>query len=125
MTRPYILSLDLGTTGNRAIVFDRNQRVVSSVYEEFPQIYPQPGWVEHDPLVIWESAKKSILKHDRKVLNSRFLGGVTLLVIDPFNTVLDGMGYKQKVKTQLNIAPVGFDAHSSKTVWGVNFSARF
>lgn len=70
-------------------------------------------------------AKKSILKHDRKVLNSRFLGGVTLLVIDPFNTVLDGMGYKQKIKTQMNIAPVGVNPFSKNPVWGVNFSASF
>ena len=41
-----ILALDLGTTGNRAIVFDGGQRVVASAYEEFTQIYPRPGWVE-------------------------------------------------------------------------------
>ncbi|MBC7845014.1 MAG: DUF3943 domain-containing protein [Flavobacterium sp.] len=70
-------------------------------------------------------AKKSILKHDRKVLNSRFLGETTLLIIDPFNTVLDGMGYKQKVKTQMNIAPVGVNQFSKNAVWGVNFSATF
>lgn len=70
-------------------------------------------------------AKKSIVKHDKKVLKSRFLGITTLLLIDPFNTVLDGLGYKEKVKTQMNIAPVGFDASSNKTVWGVNFSASF
>ncbi len=67
MTRPYILALDLGTTGNRAIVFDRNQRIVSQVYEEFPQIYPKPGWVEHDPVLIWESTKKIIVKTIKKV----------------------------------------------------------
>ena len=51
-----ILALDLGTTGNRAIVFDGGQRVVASAYEEFTQIYPRPGWVEHDPEAIWRSA---------------------------------------------------------------------
>jgi glycerol kinase len=51
----YILALDQGTTSSRAIVFDRSGRVVSTAQEEFPQIYPQPGWVEHDPLAIWES----------------------------------------------------------------------
>ena len=50
-----ILALDLGTTGNRAIVFDGGQRVVASAYEEFTQIYPRPGWVEHDPETIWAS----------------------------------------------------------------------
>ena len=70
-------------------------------------------------------AKKSILRHDKKVLNSKFLGITTLFLIDPFNTILDGFGYKEKVKTQMNVAPVGFDPFSNKTVWGVNFSATF
>lgn len=65
--RPYILALDLGTTGNRAIVFDRHQRVISQVYEEFPQIYPKPGWVEHDPLTIWESARNILSKTFKKI----------------------------------------------------------
>ena len=69
--------------------------------------------------------KKSILRHDKKVLNSKFLGISSLFLIDPFNTILDGFGYKEKVKTQMNIAPVGFDSFSNKTIWGVNFSASF
>lgn len=69
--------------------------------------------------------KKKIVKHDKKVWNSRFLGITSLFVIDPFNTVLDGFGYQEKVKTQMNIAPVGFDPSSNKMVWGVNFSASF
>ena len=51
-TKPYILALDLGTTGNRAIVFDSHQNVISQFYEEFPQSFPKPGWVEHDPELI-------------------------------------------------------------------------
>ena len=51
----YILALDQGTTSSRAILFDRNARVVATAQREFRQIYPQPGWVEHDPLEIWES----------------------------------------------------------------------
>jgi hypothetical protein len=70
-------------------------------------------------------AKKSILRHDKRVLKSRFLGTTTLFLIDPFNTILDGCGYKQKVKTQMNIAPVGFNPSSDKMIWGVNFSASF
>ncbi|MSR89057.1 MAG: glycerol kinase [Candidatus Margulisbacteria bacterium] len=50
-----ILSLDLGTTGNRAIAFSIDGKVVAESYKEFPQIFPKPGWVEHDPMVIWES----------------------------------------------------------------------
>jgi glycerol kinase len=51
----YILALDQGTTSSRAIIFDRGGRVLSVAQREFRQIYPQPGWVEHDPLEIWES----------------------------------------------------------------------
>jgi glycerol kinase len=49
----YVLALDQGTTSSRAIVFDRTGRILSAAQEEFPQIYPQPGWVEHDPEAIW------------------------------------------------------------------------
>jgi len=51
----YILALDQGTTSSRAIVFDRSGAVVSVAQKEFPQSYPQPGWVEHDPFEIWAS----------------------------------------------------------------------
>ncbi|CAB3779844.1 glycerol kinase GlpK [Pararobbsia alpina] len=51
----YILALDQGTTSSRAIVFDQQGSIVSSAQKEFGQIYPQPGWVEHDPLEIWST----------------------------------------------------------------------
>jgi glycerol kinase len=53
--KTYILALDQGTTSSRAILFDRQARVAAAAQREFRQIYPQPGWVEHDPLEIWES----------------------------------------------------------------------
>ncbi len=71
MSKPFILALDLGTTGNRAILFDARQRVVSSFYEEFPQIYPKPGWVEHDPEAIWASVQHILSKTFKKVPPSR------------------------------------------------------
>jgi glycerol kinase len=49
----YILALDQGTTSSRSIIFDRNGSVVSTAQKELRQIYPKPGWVEHDPLEIW------------------------------------------------------------------------
>ncbi len=67
LTRKYVLALDLGTTGNRAIVFDRRQRIVSQVYEEFTQIYPKPGWVEHDPQEIWNSVKHILSRTFKKI----------------------------------------------------------
>jgi glycerol kinase len=51
----YILSLDQGTTSSRAIVFDPRGKPLSVAQKEFPQIYPRPGWVEHDPEAIWSS----------------------------------------------------------------------
>ena len=52
---PYVLSLDAGTTSVRAIVFDRDGRIVAVAQKEIRQIYPKPGWVEHDPQEIWFS----------------------------------------------------------------------
>ncbi|HEX6181088.1 MAG TPA: glycerol kinase GlpK [Chitinophagaceae bacterium] len=49
----YVLAFDQGTTSSRAIVFDKNGSVVAVAQKEFKQIYPQPGWVEHDPNEIW------------------------------------------------------------------------
>jgi glycerol kinase len=51
----YILALDQGTTSSRAIVFDHAGAIVASAQKEFPQIFPKPGWVEHDPRDIWSS----------------------------------------------------------------------
>jgi len=52
---PYVLALDQGTTSSRAILFDRAGRAVGTGQREFPQIFPQPGWVEHDPADLWSS----------------------------------------------------------------------
>ncbi len=51
----YILALDQGTTSSRAVLVDEGQNVLSMLSREFPQIYPQEGWVEHDPMDIWSS----------------------------------------------------------------------
>lgn len=53
----YILSIDQGTTGSRAYLFDTSGRIASSAYKEIKQIYPREGWVEHDPNEIWNSVK--------------------------------------------------------------------
>jgi glycerol kinase len=60
--KKYILSVDQGTTGSRAFVFDVRGRVVSSAYQEFKQYYPKPGWVEHDAQEIWHSVDAVIRK---------------------------------------------------------------
>ena len=51
----YILALDQGTTSSRAVLFDRAGRMASVAQQEFPQIFPQPGWVEHDAAAIWST----------------------------------------------------------------------
>ncbi|MGO9273258.1 MAG: glycerol kinase GlpK [Terriglobia bacterium] len=53
----YILALDQGTTSSRAILFDREGNVAASANQELKQYYPQPGWVEHDALEIWQSQR--------------------------------------------------------------------
>ena len=53
-TKKYILALDLGTTGNRAILFNSQGASVGQAYKELPQYYPHPGWLEHDAEEIWE-----------------------------------------------------------------------
>ena len=53
--KQYIAALDQGTTSSRCILFDRAQNIVSMAQKEFTQIYPRPGWVEHDPMEIYSS----------------------------------------------------------------------
>lgn len=53
----YLLAVDAGTSSNRAVLFDADARVVAQVQQEFPQEYPNPGWVEHDPEAIWETVQ--------------------------------------------------------------------
>jgi len=51
----YLLALDQGTSSSRSIIFDQNGQVHSSAQQELRQIYPQTGWVEHDPMEIWHT----------------------------------------------------------------------
>ncbi len=71
----YILALDLGTTGNRAILFDKNQRVVHKAYREFTQYFPKPGWVEHDPEEIWRSTL-GVMKQVLSRINSSQIAAI-------------------------------------------------
>jgi glycerol kinase len=56
----HIMALDLGTTGNRAILFNAEGQVVAQAYKELTQYYPQPGWVEHDPREIWQDTQWAV-----------------------------------------------------------------
>ena len=60
MSDDYILALDQGTTSSRAIIFDSKAQIISASQQEFRQIFPRPGWVEHDAEEIWQSQKNVI-----------------------------------------------------------------
>ncbi|MEZ5278580.1 MAG: glycerol kinase GlpK [Opitutaceae bacterium] len=60
MSPDHILALDQGTTSSRAILFDSAGRIRASASREFPQHYPKPGWVEHDPADIWSSQEATV-----------------------------------------------------------------
>ncbi|PMG50144.1 glycerol kinase GlpK [Shewanella sp. 10N.286.52.B9] len=60
--KKYIIALDQGTTSSRAIVFDHKANMVAVAQREFTQIYPQAGWVEHDPMEIWSSQSSSLIE---------------------------------------------------------------
>lgn len=76
--RQYILAIDQGTTGSRAIIYDKAGTKIASAYEEFPQYFPQPGWVEHEPAEIWQSVNNSIQKVLKQVPAATIAGiGIT------------------------------------------------
>ncbi len=67
---PYLVAIDQGTSSSRTVIFDQKAAIVASAQQEFPQEYPHPGWVEHDPEAIWNSVlevtKKSLAAADVK-----------------------------------------------------------
>ncbi|MEO5660335.1 MAG: FGGY family carbohydrate kinase, partial [Polaromonas sp.] len=74
----YLLALDQGTSSSRSIVFDEAGRIVALAQQELQQSYPQPGWVEHDPMEIWNSqlatARQALGKAGLKASDIRALG---------------------------------------------------
>jgi len=62
MADTYVGAIDQGTTGTRFMVFDHDGSVVANAYEKHEQIYPEPGWVEHDPMEIWENTKTVVTR---------------------------------------------------------------
>lgn len=71
--------------------------------------------------------KGSIIRNDRKVLNSKILGGTSLFIMDPFNMLLDGFGYKTKNKMQTysSVMPIDYDFRSGKSIWGLQVVIAF
>ncbi len=60
MAGKYVMAIDQGTTSTRAMIFDRESNVIAIDQREHRQIYPQPGWVEHDPMEIWERTQEVV-----------------------------------------------------------------
>ena len=58
----FLLALDQGTSSSRSIIFDTNGQIVAMAQREFRQIFPHPGWVEHDPMEIWASQRATMLE---------------------------------------------------------------
>jgi len=77
MADKYILALDQGTTSSRAIIFDHSGHIVTQTNQEFEQIYPKPGWVEHNPEDIWSSQ----INVARKVLQDKGLTAADIAAI--------------------------------------------
>ena len=56
-TEKFVLAIDQGTTSTRAIIFNHSGEIVSVGQQEFTQIFPNPGWVEHNPIEIWDTTR--------------------------------------------------------------------
>ena len=65
--KKYVIAMDQGTTSSRCILFDRQGNICSVAQKEFPQLYPQPGWVEHDPMEIWSTQMGVTMEAMQKV----------------------------------------------------------
>ncbi|MBD8635456.1 glycerol kinase GlpK [Stenotrophomonas sp. CFBP 13725] len=77
MEADFILAIDQGTTSSRAILFDRQGRIAGSAQREFAQIFPQPGWVEHDPREILTSVYTTITELlNRQQIDPRRIAGI-------------------------------------------------
>lgn len=78
--KKYVMAFDVGTTGCRSFLFDKAGEIVGSSYKEFPQIYPHPGWVEHDPEVIWETqmeVTENVMKENKILFDDISAIGIT------------------------------------------------
>ena len=66
-----LMGLDVGTTGCRSVIFSEDGRTLAQAYKEYPEIYPRPGWVEMNPVQIWEAIKEVIAKSVSEVKNDK------------------------------------------------------
>lgn len=87
-------------------------------------ITPVVGSVIGEGFFVW---KGKIIRNDRRLLKSRFLGRFTMFLMDPFNAIINGMGYttKNKVKATSAFVPIGYDPYSNKALWGMQLRVNF
>ena len=75
--KKYILALDQGTSSSRAIIFDSQGKIKATSQKEFTQIFPKPGWVEHNPMEIWSSQASVIAEAITSIgINGRNIAGI-------------------------------------------------
>lgn len=111
MSRPALLALDQGTTSSRALVFDGTGRVIAASQEEFAQGYPQPGWVEHDPEVIWAT----VLSTARKAMRAAEEQGWQVQAIGVTNQRETTLVWDRATGQPLHNAIVWQDRRTAKT----------
>ena len=76
-TEKFVMAIDQGTTSTRAIIFNHSGEIVSVGQKEFTQIFPNPGWVEHDPMEIWGSVRTVVAEALQKAeINRHSLAAV-------------------------------------------------
>ncbi len=111
MTNQYILSIDQGTTSSRAIVFTHSGTIAGSAQQEFNQIFPKPGWVEHDPMEIWTSQLAVI--HD--ALKDAKIKAKDLVAIGITNQRETAVAWDKRTGKPLNNAIVWQDRRTAGT----------
>ncbi len=108
----YIASIDQGTTGTRCMIFDHAGKVVSSHYEEHQQIYPQPGWVEHDAREIWEKTCVTIAAALARGKTPALAGGARVRASD-----LAAIGITNQRETTVVWNPKTGEPYHNAIVW--------
>ena len=110
-----ILALDQGTSSSRSIVFDEQGQILASAQQEIRQHYPQPGWVEHDPLELWGSQRDTaaaaltqLAAQGRDLRELRAIGiSAPLVAIIRQNRMYPSIAvFKTRVKAQANAAGI-------------------
>jgi len=106
-----ILSIDQGTTSSRALIFDVEGGIVALAQAEFPQIYPRPGWVEHDPEAIW----KTTVETARRALATSREAGARVIAIGITNQRETTVVWDRKTLQPIHNAIVWQDRRTAET----------